>query len=170
MGLPEEADEEALRLVAEEARAVLPGCAAVGVTVVDGEDPLLVVGTSLLGRQLEDLQWEAGHGPGVDAVRQLQVFNVACLASARAWPEFARVALSRGVRSSLAVPVTARGRALGALTLYSFGEDAFTGHEHVGVRYATEVAAVLAGAEWTTKAARTDRARNEAKGPDRAVS
>lgn len=170
MALPEEAHEEALRLVADEARAVLPGCEAAGVTVVHGEDPLLVVGTSLLGRQLEDLQWDAGHGPGIDAIRQLQVFNVACLASARSWPEFTRVALSRGVRSSLTVPLTARGRALGALTLYSFEKDAFTGHEHVGIRYAVEAAAVLAGAEWTTGAARARPAPPNGPGRDRAVS
>lgn len=147
--MPVPAHEEALRLVVEEARSQLPRCATAGVTVVHERQPVLVVGTSLLGRQLEEAQWAAGHGPGLDAVRQLQVFNVASFGATGSWPDFTRVALSRGVRSALAVPVTARGRALGSLTMYSAMADAFEGCEKVGLQYATEAASVLASVQGT---------------------
>ncbi|MFP5377652.1 MAG: GAF domain-containing protein, partial [Acidimicrobiia bacterium] len=89
------------------------------------------------------------HGPGIDALRQLQVFNVASLASAPAWPEFTELALAQGVRSTLAVPVTAGGRALGVLNLYSADVDAFAGREPIALRYASDAASMLAGSEWT---------------------
>lgn len=145
MALPlpeaEGTEEEALRLVAERACSSA-GCVAAGITVVRGGVGL-VVGTSLLGRRLEQDQWDAGQGPGLDAMRQLQVFNVACLVTATSWPEFVPLARSRGVRSSLAMPITLRGQALGALDLYSLDPEWFNGAEQLGLHYAGEAARVL---------------------------
>lgn len=148
MGVECVPDGDGLRLVVEELRSSTPGCAAAAVSVVKGDDPVAVVGTSRLGRQLEEAQWAARRGPAVDAIRQLQVFNVSCLSTARSWPEFTRVALGRGVLSTLAVPVTSGGRAIGVLNLYSNERDAFDGREPVAVRYASRAAALLAGVEW----------------------
>lgn len=139
---PEEAEESTLRLVAEQACAQAL-CVAAGVTLVRANGTVVVVGTSLLGRQLEQAQWDLGQGPGLDAIRQLQVFNVACLVTTRSWPDFVPQAVSRGVRSSLAVPIVLRGQALGALDLYSFEPAAFDGTEQVGLHFATEAAIAL---------------------------
>lgn len=139
---PERAQDEALRLVAEQACAEA-GCVAAGVTVVRGDDDARVIGSSLLGHQLEQAQWEAGQGPGLDAIGQLQVFNVSCLVTTPSWPAFVPLAISRGVRSSLAVPIILRGRALGALDLYSLEGGAFEGVEQVGLHFATEAALAL---------------------------
>lgn len=132
---------DALRLVAEEACAAA-GCAAAGVTVVDG-DEVIVVGASPLGRRLVQEQWAAGEGPGLDAMRHLQPFNVAFLATATSWPAFASFVVAQGVRSSLALPITLRGRALGALDLYSFEVEGFKGAEPMGLHFAAEAARVL---------------------------
>ena len=80
--VPEEVGELTLRLVAEQACSAA-GCVAAGVTVVRPEGSPLILGTSLLGAQMERAQWDSGDGPGLDAIGQLQVFNVACLATAR---------------------------------------------------------------------------------------
>ena len=148
MGVVLDPDGDALRLVAEEVRAAIRGCGTAAVTAVVGEQPVMVVGTDLLGCQLEEAQWSTGRGPGIDAMRQLQVFNVASLAAAPSWPEFTRVALGHGVRCTLSVPVTARGRALGVLDLYASEPGAFTGWEPVAIRHASQAAALLAGAAW----------------------
>lgn len=149
-------EEDALRLVAEDVRSAIVGCDSVAVSAVVGEQPVMVVGTDLLGCQLEQAQWSAGRGPGIDAIRHLQLFNVESLAAARSWPEFTRIALGRGVRSTLAVPVTAGGRSLGVLNLYSSEPGAFTGREPVAIRHASEAAALLAGVEWTLAARPSD--------------
>ena len=134
--------EEALRLVAQQVCAHAR-CTAAGITVVRGGDAPLIVATSLLSRQLEDAQWAAGEGPGLDAIRQLQVFNVADLLATSSWPAFAALATTRGVRSSLAVPIILRGRALGSLDLYASQPDAFEGVEQLGLHFATEAALAL---------------------------
>lgn len=146
MPVPEGAEEHLLRRIADQACAAT-ACVAAGVTVVRPAGPALLVGTSLLGIQLEEAQSDAGHGPGLDAIGQLQVFNVACLASARSWPGFVPQAVGRGIRSCLAVPVVLRGRALGALDLYADRPGAFEGIEQVGLYFAGEVALALAGIE-----------------------
>ena len=136
-------EHDALRLVAAQARGHI-GCATAGVTMVQRDGHPLILGTSLLGRQLEEAQWSAGQGPGFDAMRQLQVFNVSCLLSSTLWPAFVPLATARGVRSSLAVPIILRGRALGSLDLYAHDAAAFDGAEEIGLHFATEAALALA--------------------------
>jgi hypothetical protein len=144
--VPDEVEEHALRLVAEHARATA-GCAAAGLTVVRAEGLPLILGTSLLGTELEQAQWDAGDGPGLDAIGQLQVFNVGSLATARSWPLFAQQAVARSVGSCLAVPIILRGRARGALDLYATEPDGFEGAERVALRFAAEAAVALSEIE-----------------------
>lgn len=140
--MPEEVEEHTLRLVAEQACSTV-GCVAAGVTVVRPDGLPLILGTSLLGTQVERAQWDSGHSPGLDAIGQLQVFNVASLATAPAWPLFVVQATAHGIRSCLAAPIILRGRALGALNLYSTEPDAFDGAERVGLHFAGEAAVAL---------------------------
>ncbi|MGI8685025.1 MAG: GAF domain-containing protein [Acidimicrobiales bacterium] len=144
--VPEEVGEHTLRLVAEQACSTA-GCVAAGVTVMRPEGLPLIVGTSLLGAQLEQTQWDAGDGPGLDAIGQLQVFNVTCLATARSWSLFVRHAAAHGVRSCLAVPIILRGRALGVLDLYSTEPAGFDGSERIGLHFAGEAAVALSEIE-----------------------
>ena len=137
-----ENEQDALRLVARQACAHAGGAAA-GITMVRGSDAPLMVATSLLSRQLQDSQWAAGEGPGLEAMRQLQVFNVGDLRTTSAWPVFSALATAWGVRSCLAVPIILRGKALGSLDLYARQVGAFEGVEQVGLHFATEAALAL---------------------------
>ena len=139
------ADTEALRRVAQEATALIGTCAAAAITVVHGDVPAMVVGTCALGQHLEEAQWAVGEGPGIDAIRQFQVFNVASLPASRSWPSFRALAARRGVRSSLAVPIVHGGRVLGALDLYATEDAGFEGQEQAALGFATRAAQVLAG-------------------------
>ena len=135
-------EQDALRLVARQACAHARGAAA-GITVVRAGDAPLMVATSLLSRQLQDSQWAAGQGPGLEAIRQLQVFNVGDLRTTSSWPMFSALATAWGVRSCLAVPIVLRGRALGSLDLYARQIGAFEGVEQIGLHFATEAALAL---------------------------
>lgn len=135
--------EQALRQLADEARVLVRTCTGAALSVVTGGD-VQIVGTSLLATQLDQAQWTSGQGPGLDAIHQLQVFNVGDLRSVRSWPEFTRLALARGVAGCLAVPITWRGRALGTLNLYSATPDGFAGREQLGLRLAADAAVALA--------------------------
>lgn len=171
--VPLPAHHQALRRVAEEALDQFPSSAAAGVAVVGDDTPRLLVGTSLLAQQLEAAQWELGDGPGVDAMHHLQVFNVPCLTATTSWPEFSKLATSRGVRSNLSVPITWRGRAVGALTLYSPERDAFAGHEVIGLRSAAAAALALSipvGATTAEAAVRPAPVHDEVGHSEKAVS
>ena len=145
---PAEADTEALRRVAEEASSLVGTCAAAAITVMTAEDEAVVVSTCPLGQELEEAQWASGEGPGLDAIRQFQVFNIASLLTTTSWPAFRAVAASHGVRSTLSVPIVHRGRVLGALDLYGLDAGVFDGQEQVGLRFATRAAQVLAGTQF----------------------
>lgn len=153
-------EQDALRLVARQACVHARGAAA-GITMVRGSEPPLMVATSLLSRQLQDSQWAAGEGPGLEAIRQLQVFNVSDLRTTSSWPVFRALATAWGVRSCLAVPIILRGRALGSLDLYARQAGAFEGVEQIGLHFATEAALALSQPQLAGRVGLAARAANE---------
>ncbi len=132
-----------VRAVVEAAGHAIGGCDAVGVIVLSGDRLDNPVWSAELARRLDATQCRAGHGPAWDAVRQLQVFNVALPLEAASWPLFSRAAVALGARRNLSVPLVLRGQVLGALSLYSRRRDAFAGSEEAGLALAAEVAAAL---------------------------
>lgn len=141
-----ERPEAALRRVVTLAQARLAGCVAASVTLVRSGRAIPVVCTAEVARELDAIQCRSGEGPCLDAIRQLQVFNVATAAEARPWPTFSEAAAQRGILSSLSVPLTAGGEAIGALNLYGGTPDAFAGCEAAAVVFGTQAAATVSGA------------------------
>lgn len=115
------------------------GVALIGRLGLDGE-----VCTSAAAFMLDKAQRAAGGGPCFDAVTSLQIFNVESIANAPAWPEFRQVAAEYGIRSSLSVPLTIRGIAIGMLNLYSKSVNGFEGCERLAATFAAGVAAAIA--------------------------
>jgi len=141
--------EAALKRVVARALAAIGACEAAGVTLVRNGRTMSVVSTADIARELDAAQCRADEGPSLDAIRQLQVFNVGEASHAASWPRFREAAAARGIRSSLSVPLTAGGEAFGALNLYSSIPDAFAGCEADAVVFAAQAAqaaAALSGA------------------------
>jgi len=136
-----------LKRVVGLAQARIGGCAAASVTLVRGGRAMPVVSTAEVARELDAIQCRTGEGPCLDAIRQLQVFNVATpAASTRLWPRFSEEASARGISSSLSVPLTSGGEAIGALNLYGRSVDAFAGCEADAVVFGARAAAAVSGA------------------------
>jgi GAF domain-containing protein len=133
-----------LRRCVDAAESTIGGCDAAAVTIVGKRRARVAACTSEVARELEAAQYRAGEGPSVDAVRQLQVFNVDSIAEAHSWPRFRSTAIEKGIRSSLSVPLTVRGEALGVLNLYSRRPDAFRDCEVVAMVLAARTAGALA--------------------------
>lgn len=116
-----------LRVVALDVRTF--GCCdaasvtLLGILDLDGE-----VCTSAVAYRLDQAQ-RGGGGPCIDAVRFLQIFNVGCISTAPAWHDYRAAAAADGIRSSLSVPMTRGGAAIGRLNLYSENLDGFDGCE-----------------------------------------
>jgi hypothetical protein len=103
--------------------------ACVDLLVVDGATLSVVqdgtvggsVGSSnALSRELDELQFTCGEGPGVDAGTADIPVLVADLenGSVERWPAFAPAAIQRGVRAMFALPVSMASVHLGVLDLY----------------------------------------------------
>jgi hypothetical protein len=79
----------------------------------------VVAATPGLAEKAEELQFEFGEGPGVDALRQEgPVLRSDLITSARQWPMFGPAAEQAGVRAAFAFPLQVGGIRLGVLDLY----------------------------------------------------
>jgi len=79
----------------------------------------LVAATSGLAIELEDLQFELGEGPGVDASRHdAPVLQSDLAASGARWPLFVPAAIAVGGRAAFSFPLQVGGIRLGVLDLY----------------------------------------------------
>jgi GAF domain-containing protein len=128
--------DSALWEAAHAAHGCVEGCDGVSVSVVQAVGSLTVAGTvhtSEAARELESVQTTAGEGPALEAIRQLQVFNVPDLSEPGPWPELSRAAEALGVRSAMFVPIVDGGRALGSMSFYSSGTEAFAGWEQQAI-------------------------------------
>lgn len=82
-----------------------------------GLDPVVAV-TDGTAAAVEDLQFDLGEGPGVDAARDGPVLTPDLTAASDRWPLFAPAAAGAGVAAVFAFPVRAGRVTIGVLDLY----------------------------------------------------
>ena len=98
-------------------------------------------------RTLDEQQYDDGAGPCLLALVTREAVDVADVAGQRddsGWPSYTRTALERGVRSSLSLPLTVAGSAVGALNLYSTVPHAFDRERRRAELFAAQVSTALA--------------------------
>jgi hypothetical protein len=111
--------EGALETVACLAPTVVPHIDHVGVMLTGRRGRIRgVVATDALARDLDQLQIEQRHGPGLWAMEQTRVVIVERVQHEQRWPEFTVIAAERGVRSQLALRLDVDAKTHGALNLY----------------------------------------------------
>lgn len=129
----------------------IPGCEGAGVTLPERGGLLSMGATSHQVIAMDDLQYELGEGPCLDALHHRDVVEVADLATDARWPRLGpAAAAATGVRAVLAFSLRAGERTLGALNLYSFRVGAFEQTPNtagLGSLFASHAAVALAGAQ-----------------------
>ena len=126
---------EVLTEIAGIARRAMPGAEASSITLIRGETAFTAAFDGQMAMDADELQYERGYGPCVDAGRAGQVFLVEDMRYEQRWPDYAEHVAALGVRSSLSVPLPFQGVTIGALNNYastpgSFGEaDVAVGQE-----------------------------------------
>jgi len=125
------------------ARDALDSADEVSITLVRGEKPWTAAYTGQLALDADEMQYERGYGPCVDAGVTGTLLHVLDMRHETRWPDYAAAVVPRGVLSSLSVPLPVQTEVVGALNCYSRTPKAFT-DEHVEV--AVELAAHVAGA------------------------
>jgi GAF domain-containing protein len=138
---------------------------ASSITLIRGERPTTAAYEGQLARDAEQLQYDRGHGPCLDAGRAGLVFVVTDMRSDQRWPDYARHASERGVASSMSLPLPFQGATIGAFNAYATRPEAFTDDD---VSLGVEVAAWLAIAAGNGEAA--DRSATDAENMRRAMA
>jgi GAF domain-containing protein len=119
--------ESLLQQVAELTKTVMPGNPETSVLLLVKDKPTTVVSTGQLAVDLDERQYERGHGPCLHAARTGELTEIADTRTDRRWPDYTPRAAERGNLSSLSIPLTIDEdeQVSGALNIYAREPGAF---------------------------------------------
>jgi GAF domain-containing protein len=121
----------------------IPGAEASSITLLRGDKAFTVAHFGEMSLAADELQYEHGYGPCMDAGRGGVLLRVDDMRTEQSWPDYvAHVLTSTPVLSSLSVPLPYQGASIGALNNYSTKPVAFASPE--SLRAGTDVAEVIA--------------------------
>lgn len=116
---------ETLQHVVDLAVETIEHCEFAGIFILDGSTITTPVHTDPIVIEIDSFQHRTGEGPCRDAIDTRGVFRSDNLASDTRWPRFGSLAEGQGIRSAMAVTLSADGTR-GALNLYSRSLHAFS--------------------------------------------
>ena len=139
---------DSLSRVAALAVEALPPAVFAGVTMMVDERVRTQAFTDPTSPEIDQAQYDSGHGPCLDSFRHGSVIVVESLERDGRWPEFAAAAKAHGVRSTLSLPMLSAGNPVGALNFYADVERAFGDAEvEIGQLFAAQATVVLVNAQ-----------------------
>ncbi|WP_241175975.1 GAF and ANTAR domain-containing protein [Modestobacter sp. KNN46-3] len=156
LSLRELSMESLLQTVAHLVTTVLPGDIEASVTLLIKDAPSTVAWTGQLAVDLDERQYERGHGPCLHAARTGEVTEITDTRTESRWPDYVPRAAERGNLSSLSIPlvIDEEDGVSGALNLYSLKPDGFDENSRsVAVAFGPH-AAVAAGNVYAYQSAR----------------
>jgi GAF domain-containing protein len=161
LSLRETSMEELLQRVADLTKETMPGGPEASVSLVVRDRPSTVVTTGQLALDLDEKQYEEGHGPCLHAARTGELTEIPDTATEERWPEYARRAVERGNGSSLSVPlmIDEDERVTGALNIYAREAHAFDDDSRAAALRFGPYAAIATGNLYAYQSAR-DTAEN----------
>jgi GAF domain-containing protein len=128
----------------------IPGAEATSITLLRDEKAFTVAHHGEMALAADELQYEHGYGPCMDAGRGGVLLRVDDMHTEERWPDYvAHVVATTPVRSSLSVPLPYQGTSIGALNNYSTQPAAFASPESLqaGLEVAEVVAVAVANAD-----------------------
>ena len=127
----------------------IPGAEATSTTLIRGERPFTAAYSGEMALAADELQYEHGYGPCVDAGRGNVVLRVDDMRTETRWPHYVERVQDTGVRSSLSVPLPYQGTSIGALNVYSGEPGAFASPESLdaGLQIAEAIAVAVVNAD-----------------------
>jgi GAF domain-containing protein len=156
LSLRELSMDSLLQTVADLTKTVMPGNPETSVLLLVGDRPTTVVHTGQLAVDLDERQYERGHGPCLHAARTGELTEIADTRTETRWPDYVGRAAERGNLSSLSIPlvIDEDEQVSGALNVYARRPDAFDEDSRsVGTRFGP-YAAVAAGNLYAYQSAR----------------
>jgi GAF domain-containing protein len=145
--------DEVLTEIVEVSGRAISGAEATSITLIRDERGYTAAYHGQLAMDADELQYQRGYGPCLDAGRSGELFLVTDMGAEERWPDYAAHATELGVGSSLSIPLPFQGATIGALNNYARRPRAFGDSD---VLLAEEVAAfvaiAVANAEATARA------------------
>jgi GAF domain-containing protein len=153
--------EDLLQTVADLTRTVMPGNPEASVTLLVKDHPTTVASTDQLATDLDETQYERGHGPCLHAARTGELTEIGDMRTDARWPDYTPRAAERGALSSLSVPLAIDDdeQVTGAINIYARLPNAFDEPSRTAATRFGPYAAVAAGNLYAYQGAR-DRADN----------
>ena len=146
-----------LQIVADLAKQVMPGNPEASVSVlVKDRPPTTAVSTGQLATDLDETQYDEGHGPCLHAARTGELTEIPDTRAYDRWPDYTAQAVAHGNLSSLSIPlaIDKDEQVAGALNIYARRPHAFDeASRSVATRFAP-YAAVAAGNMYAYQGAR----------------
>ena len=144
---------DVLTEIVQISRAVMPGVDAASITLIREDRAYTAAFDGQIAMDADELQYERGHGPCLDAGRAGELFVIDDMATEERWPDYAAHARGLGVGSSLSIPLPFQGVTIGALNNYSLQPGAFSTEDVVlGEEAAAFIAIAVANAEAAARA------------------
>jgi len=156
LSLREVSMESLLQTVADLVTTVLPGTLEASVCLLVRDRPITVVTTGQLATDLDERQYERGHGPCLHAARSGELTEIADTRTDDRWPDYLPRAVEHGNLSSLSVPlaIDEDEQVTGALNIYARRPRAFDADSRrLATRFAP-YASVAAGNLYAYQSAR----------------
>jgi GAF domain-containing protein len=152
--------EEVLGEIVTIANREIPGAESTSITLLRGDKAFTAAHHGEMSLAADELQYEQGRGPCMDAGRGGVVLRVDDMRTETRWPDYVARVLDTGVRSSLSLPLPYQGSTIGALNIYASRPTAFASPESLaaGLEVAETIAVAVANADahWQL----TEQARN----------
>ena len=123
--LAESSLSDALQKLVGIAKDSLAGADEVSMTLVRGDKPFTAAHTGELALDADEMQYERGYGPCIDAGVSGVVLPIDDMREETRWPDYAAKVVPRGVLSSVSVPLPVQTEVVGALNCYSRTPSAF---------------------------------------------
>ena len=139
---------DALGRAARSAHQAVPGCDHASVSIIDADGAVTTIAaTDERTLRLDALQYEAGDGPCLTAIRTGTKVQVDEFAEETRFRTFATAAAADGIGSCLSLPLTVAGETVGGLNLYGQMVGAYDATSlAAGQDITGHASAVLAGA------------------------
>ena len=125
MTLRDQSMESVLQTVVDLAKRVLPGNPEASISLLANGRPTTTSSTGELATYLDETQYGHGYGPCLESASTGRLVEIADTAVEPRWADYCRVAVERGNRSSLSVPLPVSERVSGALNVYAREVHAF---------------------------------------------
>jgi GAF domain-containing protein len=137
--------EEVLDDVTATAQELIPGVDTAGILLLGKAGKFeSLAGTSDLPHKLDELQIGFDEGPCVQAAVDDLIVRTDDFREEKRWPKYSAACVELGVMSGLSFKLYTSSRTAGALNLFAYKPNAFTGtDETIGVILASHAAAAL---------------------------